>query len=118
MKMKEISGHVLNIGDKVKMNISAIGQGDLDGVEFTTTGKNYWRYMNQHPDEVYTVVDYDFSNENETGYVLSGYMEDNNWYADELILVPEPETRFETIKNMTKDELANFISTLTNFTKQ
>lgn len=115
MELKEISGHILNIGDRVKMNIAAIGEGDLDGVEFTSTGKNYWRYMNQHPDEIYTVVGYDSSNDNEMGYVLSGYMEDNNWYADELILVPEPKTWFEVIKNMTQSELADVISTLTSF---
>lgn len=41
MPLHEISGHVLKVGDRVKMNIEAIGQGDLDGVEFTKSGKNY-----------------------------------------------------------------------------
>ena len=58
MPLHEISGHVLKVGDRVKMNIEAIGQGDLDGVEFTKSGKNYWLYMNQHPDEVYTCLLY------------------------------------------------------------
>lgn len=105
MSLREISGQVLKVGDRVKMNIEAIGQGDLDGVEFTNSGANYWRYMNQHPDEVYTVtkVDYDYD---DCPYFLSGYMSDNNWAADELILVPAPASRFEVIKNMTLQEMA------------
>ena len=41
MAIKEISGHILEIGDRVKMNIPKIGEGDMDGVEFTkwTAGK-------------------------------------------------------------------------------
>ena len=105
MPLREISGQVLKVGDRVKMNIEAIGQGDLDGVEFTNSGTNYWRYMNQHPDEVYTVtkVDYDYD---DCPYFLSGYMSGNNWAADELILVPAPASRFEVIKNMTLQEMA------------
>ena len=105
MAMKEVTGHQLEIGDRVKMNLEVIGKGDLDGVEITLTGKNYWRYMNQHPDEVYTVTDFDFS-KSETQYVLSGYMGDNTWYADELILLPAPASNFEVIKNMTLEEMA------------
>lgn len=37
MPNKEHSGHVLRVVDRVKMNIEAIGQGDLDGIEFTYT---------------------------------------------------------------------------------
>ena len=102
--MKEIGGHLLNIGDSVKMNIKAIGEGDLDGVEFTSSGFNYWRYMNQHPDEVYTVVGVNLS-EDEPQYELSGAMGGNNWYSDELILVPAPASVFELIKNMTMEEM-------------
>ena len=61
MAIKEISGHILEIGDRVKMNIPKIGEGDMDGVEFTLSGENYWRYMNTHPDEVYTVEGFDNS---------------------------------------------------------
>lgn len=104
MPLHEISGHVLKVGDRVKMNIEAIGQGSLDGVEFTKSGKNYWRYMNQHPDEVYTITKVDFNYE-DCPYFLSGYM-DTNWAADELILVPTPTSRFEVIKNMTLQEMA------------
>lgn len=86
------------------MNIKGIGDRDLDGVEITADGTNYWRYMNQHPEEVYTVEDFDFSYE-ETQYVLSGAMSGNTWYADDLILVPEPSSIFEVIKNMTFDEM-------------
>lgn len=112
-EMKEITGHILEIGDRVKMNIAEIGSGDMDGVEFTCTGKNYWRYMNQHPDEIYTVVDFDFSGE-ETSYILSGEMSGNNWYPEELILVPEPKTYFEAIKCMDIDEMTKFLSNLFN----
>lgn len=105
MAMKEVSGHQLEIGDRVKMNLEVVGKGDLDGVEFTKTGKNYWRYMNQHPDEVYTVTALDLSGD-DTQYVLSGFMGDNTWYADELILLPAPESNFEVIKNMTLEEMA------------
>ncbi len=104
MPLHEISGHVLKVGDRVKMNIEAIGQGSLDGIEFTKSGKNYWRYMNQHPDEVYTITKVDFSYD-DCPYFLSGYM-DTNWAADELILVPIPASRFEVIKNMTLQEMA------------
>lgn len=104
MGMKEISGHLLNIGDPVKMNIKAIGEGDLDGVEITDSGVNYWRYMNQHPDEVYTIVGLDLSGD-EPQYELSGAMGGNNWYSDELILVPSPASVFELIKNMTLEEM-------------
>ena len=105
MAMKEISGHQLEIGDRVKMNLEVIGKGDMDGVEFTKTGKNYWRYMNQHPDEVYTVTAIDLSGD-DTQYILSGFMGDNTWYADELILLPAPASNFEAIKNMTLEEMA------------
>ena len=107
MAMKSVSGHQLEIGDRVKMNIDAIEkEGDLDGVEITATGKNYWKYMNEHPDEVYTVTAFDFSDENEVSYVLSGFMGDNNWFANELIHLPEPKSRFEAIKNMTIEEMS------------
>lgn len=107
MSLKEVSGHVLNVGDKVKMNIPVIADGAMDGVEYTASGKNYWRYMNEHPDEVYTVEGYDFENE-QCPYILSGYMSSigGNWSADELIHVPEPTSRFEIIKNMTVEEMA------------
>lgn len=107
MSLKEVSGHVLNVGDKVKMNIPVIAEGEMDGVEYTASGKNYWRYMNEHPDEVYTVEGYDLNNE-QCPYILSGYMSSvgGNWSADELIHVPEPASRFEVIKNMTLEEMA------------
>ena len=104
MPLHEISGHVLKVGDRVKMNIEGIGQGSPDGVEFTKSGKNYWRYMNQHPDEVYTITKVDFSYD-DCPYFLSGYI-DTTWAADELILVPIPASRFEVIKNMTLQEMA------------
>lgn len=105
MALLDTSGHILNVGDKVKMNIPFIGSGDLDGVEITADGKNYWRYMNEHPYEVYTIVGFDFSNENEVSYILDGYMGGNNWYSDELIHVPKPESRYEVLKNMSLDEM-------------
>lgn len=100
------SGQALEIGDKVRMNIPVIAEGDMDGIEFTSSGKNYWGYMKRHPDEVYTVVDFDFTNEEEVSYILSGEMAGNNWYSEELILVPPAKSNFETIKNMTKEEMA------------
>ena len=105
MALKETSGHVLNVGDKVRMNIPVIGAGDLEGVEVTNTGKDYWRYMNEHPDEVYTITKYDLAYE-DCPYRLSGYMSDNTWASDELIHVPEPQNRFELLKNMTVEEMA------------
>lgn len=104
MPLKETSGQILNVGDRVKMNIKVIGEGDMDGVEYTTSGVNYWRYMNEHPDEVYTVEGLDLSR-GEAQYVLSGAMGGNTWYSDELILVPAPESIFEVIKNMTLEEM-------------
>ena len=105
MGIQNTSGQLLKIGDKVKMNIEVIGQGDLDGVEIgDNDGVNYWRYMNQHPDEVYTItglnLDYDTC-----PYELSGAMSGNTWASDELILLPEPTSRFEIIKNMTFEEM-------------
>lgn len=44
--LQETSGHVLKIGDRVKMNIAVIAEEDMDGIEFTITGKDYWRYVN------------------------------------------------------------------------
>lgn len=105
MALKETSGNLLKVGDRVRMNIKAIGEGDMDGVEFTSSGFNYWRYMNEHPDEIYTVEDVDDSKA-EPQYILSGAMGKNTWYSDELILVPAPESIFEIIKNMTLDEMA------------
>lgn len=97
----------LNVGDKVKMNISLIERGDLDGIAYTTSGKDYWRYMNEHPDEVYTVTAIDTTRgEGEICYCLDGYMSGNNWYSDELIHIPAPSSRYEVIKNMTLDEMA------------
>lgn len=107
MIQKEISGQVLKKGDHVKMNIEVIGKGDLDGVEITNSGTNYWLYMQTHPDEVYTVEGFDFSVSDECIYVLSGAMSGNTWAADELILVQEPQTVFEVIKNMTIEEMAD-----------
>lgn len=104
MALCNVSGHLLNKGDRVKMNISVIGEGDLDGVQITCSGKDYWRYMNEHPDEVYTVEDIDFSGR-DTQYILSGYMSGNTWYAEELIHVPEAATIFEVIKNMDFEEM-------------
>ena len=109
MAIKEISGHILEIGDRVKMNIPKIGEGDMDGVEFTLSGENYWRYMNTHPDEVYTVEGFDNSGA-EPQYILSGRMGGNTWYSDELLLQPAPQDRFEVIKNMTLEEMAKDLS--------
>ena len=36
---------------------------------------------------------------------LDGYMATNNWFADELIHLPEPTSRFEAIQNMTVEEM-------------
>lgn len=105
MAAKETSGHLLKVGDRVRMNIKVIGDGDLDGVEITASGFNYWRYMNEHPDEVYTVEDIDLSSDNPQ-YILSGAMGGNTWHSDELILVPTPESIFEVIKNMTLEEMS------------
>ena len=38
MALKETSGHLLKVGDRVKMNIPVIGEGDLDGDEITESG--------------------------------------------------------------------------------
>lgn len=80
---------VFNIGDKVRMNIKAFDTTDLDGVAYTKSGKNYWKYMNEHPNEVYTIMEIDTSMNNDCVYVLSGYMSDNTWAADELIPVSD-----------------------------
>lgn len=104
--IQSTSGHKVEIGDKVKMNIKVIGEGDLDGVEITASGFDYWRYMNEHPDEVYTVVSLDLSGGEDCIYVLDGAMGGNTWAADELIHVPDPESNFEIIKNMSLDEMA------------
>ena len=106
MALTPVSGHQLEIGDKVRMNIKQIGDGDLDGIEITADGKNYWKYMNEHPNEVFTVVGFDFSNDDETSYELDGYMSGNNWYADELIHIPTAKSRYEAIKNMTLEEMS------------
>lgn len=105
MTLKETSGNLLEVGDRVKMNIKAIGEGDLDGVEYTASGFNYWRYMNEHPDEIYTVEGIDLSGSDPL-YILSGAMCNNTWYSDELILVPTPGSIFEVIKNMTIEEMS------------
>ena len=91
------------------MNIPVIEDGDLDGVEITASGTNYWRYMCQHPDEIYTVTGFDYSNDDEVGYTLSGAMEGNNWYSNELVLLPTAKTRFEQIRAMTLEEMAESI---------
>lgn len=108
MAIKEVSGHILNVGDKVKMNIPVLADGDLDGVEITKSGKNYWRYMNEHPDEIYTVVELDF-NYDACPYKLSGEMSGTSWAADELIHVPEAKTRFEVLKNADEDEMTSLL---------
>lgn len=105
MALKETSGHTLKVGDRVKMNIPVIGEGDMEEVEFTSAGFNYWRYMNEHPDEVYTVEDIDLSID-DPQYILSGAMGNNTWCSDELILMPAPESIFEVIKNMTLEEMS------------
>jgi len=106
MALQEAPHQMLEVGDKVKMDIDAILQrDDMDGVETTKTGENYLKYMLSHPDEVYTVVELDFNYEY-CPYVLSGAMGHNTWARDELIYVPEPSSRFEVIKNMTQEEMS------------
>lgn len=102
--IQPITGHILEIGDRVKINIEAVKNGDMDGVEFTKTGKNYWRYICAHPDEIYTITDMDLTYE-DCPYILSGFLGDNTWSSDELILVPDPVDNFEVIKNMTREEM-------------
>lgn len=109
MALKPVSGHLLEIGDKVKMNIPVLAKGDLDGVDITTTGKNYWKYINEHPDEVYTVTGFNFDYE-DCPYILSGYLADNTWAADELIHIPEAKDNFEVIKNMTIEEAPEILT--------
>lgn len=103
MSIREVGGQLLNIGDKVKINIDVVGQGDLDGVEITASGKNYWRYILQHPEEVYTVCNLDL--DLDCPYQLDGFLEGASWSAEELILLPAPSSRFEVIKNMSLAEM-------------
>ena len=103
MPITPVTGHTLDIGCRVKINIPVIAKSDMDGIEFTASGKNYWRYMNQHPDEIYTVTA--VHPEYDAPYELSGYMESNTWAPDELICLPDPTSRFEVIKNMTMEEM-------------
>lgn len=109
MALKETTGNILEIGDRVKINLPAlekeVKEYGGDGIEFTATGKNYLRYAREHPDEVYTIVDFDFAYES-CPYVLSGYMSDNSWESAHLILIPAPKSRFEIIKNMTLEEMS------------
>ena len=53
MALKETSGNILEIGDKVKMNLPAlekeVEEDGGDGIEFTNTGKNYLRYSCLRP---------------------------------------------------------------------
>ena len=115
--LKDVSGHILEIGDKVKMNIEVLKNGDLDGVEFTSTGENYWKYICSHPDEVYTVTDITYQYSDESIYVLDGYLADNTWAADELIYVPEAKSRYEVIKNMSLRKcVMDYVSFLLNMT--
>lgn len=84
------NNHNLQVGDIVRMNIDVIGQSDLDGVEITNSGKNYWQYMLENPNETYKIIDTDvgrYNGEDCTCYVLDGYMNGEIWYADELIKV-------------------------------
>lgn len=111
MSLTPVSGHVLEIGDKVKMNIPVLAETDLDGVEFTSSGKNYWKYINAHPDEVYTVIGINFDYET-CPYILSGYLNDSTWAPDELIYIPEAQTNFEVIKNMTIKEAPAILTNL------
>ena len=108
MALKETIGNILEIGDRVKINLPALEKEVEEygggGIEFTATGKNYLRYAREHPDEVYTIVDFDFAYES-CPYVLSGYMSDNRWESAHLILIPAPKSRFEVIKNMTLEEM-------------
>lgn len=106
MALHDVPHQLLEVGDKVKMDIKGILKRDeMDGVETTASGENYLKYMLAHPEEVYTVVDLDFNYES-CPYVLSGPMGNNTWARDELIYVPEAQTRFEVIKNMTLQEMA------------
>ena len=84
MAIHSEAGHVLNIGDKVKMNIAVIEKEDMDGIELTTNGRNYWRYMKEHPDEVYTVTGFDFSGD-ETGYELDGVVHTDFMSCEKLL---------------------------------
>lgn len=49
----------------------------------------------------------DFSSDSECIYVLSDYMGNNTWAANELIHVPEAKNPFEAIKSMTLNEMAS-----------
>ena len=109
MALKETIGNILEIGDRVKINLPAlereVEEYGGDGIEFTATGKNYLRYAREHPDEVYTIEGFDPEYES-CPYVLSGYMSDNTWESAQLILMPAPKSRFEIIKNMTLEEMS------------
>lgn len=100
---------ILEVGDRVKMDIDVIASGDMDGVEFTSSGTNYWAHMLNNPDGTYTVesVDFDFTDEEgNPSYTLSDQMKGNTWYRDELILLPAPKILFEKIKEMTLEEMS------------
>jgi len=80
--------HSFPIGASVKMNIDKFYNDDRDGVEVTRSGKNYWEYMFNHPDETYKIISKSFNdNVQMYAYELDGYMANNTWYEDELILV-------------------------------
>ena len=81
----------LKIGTLVKMNCKFIG------IEYSTsgqlvddeTGKNYGKYMRNHPEEVYEITGTDYVAKDEGRYAyyqLSGYMAGMNWAEAELIV--------------------------------
>lgn len=105
------------IGDRVRMNIASMMDSDRDGIEFTADNTNYWRYMNEHPMEIYTVTDIDNSYDT-PHYVLSGFMGSNDWYADELLYVKPARTLYEQIIQSTEEELAALIPVVVEQIKQ
>jgi hypothetical protein len=108
MAIKNVSGHQLEIGDHVRINIPVLEAGDLDGVEVTASGENYWRYICEHPDEIYTVTALNFNYET-CPYILSGFLSGTTFAADELIHVAKAETQFEVLKNATINEMPDIL---------
>lgn len=107
MSLQKTTGNILEIGDKVKINLQYlewdVEENGGDGIEFTASGKNYLRYAREHPDEVYTVVDINPEYEC-CPYVLSGYMSDNTWESNHQVCEEDPEVRAEAMQAYMEDE--------------
>lgn len=95
-----------NVGDKVRINIDAVNVKDFNNITF--------RYINEHPIEIYTITEIIKNKDNSISYNLSRFSKKYTWCSTELISITKAKNIYEQIVQSTYEELIKLLPHVIN----